>query len=41
MMTIMMWVMTVGVLTCLGQGAQRRPMVVLRRQTETRRPCGH
>ena len=41
MMTMMMWVMTVGVLTCLGQGAQRRPLVMVRRQAGTRRPCGY
>ncbi|MDP3092703.1 MAG: hypothetical protein Q8N04_18665 [Nitrospira sp.] len=42
MMTMMMvWGMTVGVLTHVGQVAQWRPMVVVRRQTETRRPFGH
>ncbi len=41
MMTLMMWVMTVGVLTCLGQSAQRRPVAVGLRQAGTRQPCGH
>lgn len=41
MMTMMMWVMTVGVLTCLGQVAQWRPVAVVRRQAGTRRPCVH
>jgi hypothetical protein len=41
MMTMMMWVIAVGVLTCLGQVAQWRPVAVVRRQAGTRRLCGH
>lgn len=41
MMTMMMWVMTVGVLTCLGQVAQWRLVAVVRRQAGTRRSYGH
>lgn len=41
MMMTMMWVMTVGVLTYLGQVARWRPAAVVRREAGMRRPCGH
>lgn len=41
MMSMMLWVMTVGALTCLGQGLQRRPVAVVLRQAEARRSCEH
>lgn len=41
MMTMMLWVMTVGVLSCLGPGEPRRPVAVVLRQAGTRRPFWH
>ena len=41
MMMAMMWVVTVGVLTCLRQVAQRRPVAVVRREAGMRPLCGH
>ncbi len=41
MMTMMLWVMTLGMLSCLGQGVSRQPVAVVLRQVGTSRPCGH
>ncbi len=39
-MTMLLWVLTVGMLSCLGQDVQRRPVAVVLRQAGMRRLVG-